>query len=401
MEKVKLGLKENWQQFTLLVIINAFVGGMVGLERSILPQIAEVEFAIAAKTAILSFIMVFGIVKAITNYFAGVFANKIGRKNLLTIGWLFGLPVPFILMYAPSWDWIIAANVLLGINQGLAWSSTVVMKIDLVGEKDRGFAMGLNEFAGYLAVAVVAFLTGFIAAEFGLRPYPFILGIALAVGGLVGSVFLIKDTRQHVAAENIVSDVPHLSNIFWQTTWKHKNLGSVTQAGLVNNLNDGMAWGIFPMLLAGKGFNLEQIGIVTAIYPAVWGIGQLFTGRMADIFNKKHLLFIGMLLQGLALGLFFFAESMTHYVSLSAVLGWGTAMVYPTFLATVADNTHPEDRANSIGVFRLWRDLGYAIGAILTGLIADALGIEASILTIAGLTILSAFIIAIRMDIRK
>ncbi|WP_291783747.1 MFS transporter [Cecembia sp.] len=401
MEKVRLGLKENWQQFTLLVIINAFVGGMVGLERSILPQIAEVEFAIAAKTAILSFIIVFGIVKAITNYFAGVFANKIGRKNLLIIGWIFGLPVPFILMYAPSWNWIIAANVLLGINQGLAWSSTVVMKIDLVGEKNRGFAMGLNEFAGYLAVAAVAFLTGFIAAEFGLRPYPFILGIALAIGGLLGSVFLIKDTRKHVAAENTFSHVPRLSNIFWQTTWKHKNLGSVTQAGLVNNLNDGMAWGIFPILLAGKGFNLEQIGIVTAIYPAIWGIGQLFTGKMADIFNKKYLLFIGMMLQGVALGLFYFAESMTHYVSLSAVLGWGTAMVYPTFLATVADNTHPKDRANSIGVFRLWRDLGYAIGAILTGLIADALGIEASILTIAGLTILSALIIAVRMEIRK
>lgn len=401
MEKVRLGLKENWQQFTLLVIINAFVGGMVGLERSILPQIAEVEFAIAAKTAILSFIIVFGIVKAITNYFAGVFANKIGRKNLLIIGWLFGLPVPFILMYAPSWDWIVAANVLLGINQGLAWSSTVVMKIDLVGEKDRGFAMGLNEFAGYLAVATVAFLTGFIAAEFGLRPYPFILGIALAIGGLFGSIFLIKDTRKHVAAENTLSDITRLSNIFWQTTWKHKNLGSVTQAGLVNNLNDGMAWGIFPILLAGKGFNLEEIGIVTAIYPAIWGIGQLFTGKMADIFNKKGLLFIGMLLQGLALGLFFFAESMTHYVILSAVLGWGTAMVYPTFLATVADNTHPEDRANSIGVFRLWRDLGYAIGAILTGLIADALGIEVSILTIAGLTIVSALIIAVRMDSGK
>jgi len=401
MEKVQLGLKENWQQFTLLVIINAFVGGMVGLERSILPQIAEVEFAIAAKTAILSFIIVFGIVKAITNYFAGVFANKVGRKNLLTIGWLFGLPVPFILMYAPSWDWIVAANVLLGINQGLAWSSTVVMKIDLVGEKNRGFAMGLNEFAGYLAVAAVAFLTGFIAAEFGLRPYPFILGIALAIGGLFGSIFLIKDTRKHVAAENTLSDVPRLSNIFWETTWKHKNLGSVTQAGLVNNLNDGMAWGIFPILLAIKGFNLEQIGIVTAIYPAVWGLGQLFTGKMADMFNKKMLLFLGMLLQGLALALFYFAESMSHYVVLSALLGWGTAMVYPTFLATVADNTHPEDRANSIGVFRLWRDLGYAIGAILTGLIADALGIEASILTIAGLTIVSALIIAVRMDSGK
>lgn len=397
MEEIRLGLKENWKQFTLLVIINAFVGGMVGLERSILPQIAEVEFAIAAKTAILSFIIVFGIVKAITNYFAGAFANKIGRKNLLTIGWLFGLPVPFILMYAPSWDWIVAANVLLGINQGLAWSSTVVMKIDLVGEKQRGFAMGLNEFAGYLAVAIVAFLTGFIAAEYGLRPYPFILGIAMAILGLLGSIFLIKDTRKHVAAENTISAVPKLGNIFWETTWKHPNLGSVTQAGLINNLNDGMAWGIFPILLSIKGFDLAEVGVITAIYPAVWGLGQLFTGKMADIFNKKHLLFIGMFLQAIALFLFLFAESMTHYVALSAVLGWGTAMVYPTFLATVAENTHPQDRANSIGVFRLWRDLGYAIGAILTGIIADRLGIDASIMTIGGLTMISAIIIAIRM----
>jgi len=397
MEKIQLGLKENWKQFTLLVIINAFVGGMVGLERSILPQIAEVEFSIAAKTAILSFIIVFGIVKAITNYFAGAFANKLGRKNLLTIGWLFGLPVPFMLMYALSWDWIVAANVLLGINQGLAWSSTVVMKIDLVGEKQRGFAMGLNEFAGYLAVAVVAFLTGYIAGEYGLRPYPFILGIAMAILGLLGSVFLIKDTRKHVAVENTVSDLPKLGNIFWETTWKHKNLGSVTQAGLINNLNDGMAWGIFPILLSTKGFDLGEIGIVTAVYPAVWGLGQLFTGKMADIFNKKHLLFIGMLLQAIALFFFLPAETMTHYVALSAILGWGTAMVYPTFLATVAENTHPQDRANSIGVFRLWRDLGYAIGAILTGIIADRLGIDASIIAIGGLTLLSAIIIAVRM----
>lgn len=397
MKGVQLGLKENWKQFTLLVIINAFVGGMVGLERSILPQIAEVEFAIAAKTAILSFIIVFGIVKAITNYFAGAFANKIGRKNLLVIGWLFALPVPFILMFAPSWDWIVAANVLLGINQGLAWSSTVVMKIDLVGEKQRGFAMGLNEFAGYLAVALVAFLTGYIAAEYGLRPYPFYLGIGLAVLGLLGSIFFIKDTRKHVAAENQHSDVPKLKNIFWETTWKHPNLGSVTQAGLINNLNDGMAWGIFPILLAVKGFDLEQIGIITATYPAVWGFGQLFTGKMADLYSKKYLLFIGMILQGIALAFFLFASSMTHYLILAAVLGWGTAMVYPTFLATVAENTHPTDRANSIGVFRLWRDLGYAIGAILTGIIADAFGIEMSILTIGGLTVLSAFVILFRM----
>lgn len=400
MEKVKLGLKENWRQFTLLVIINAFVGGMVGLERSVLPQIAEEEFAIAAKTAILSFIIVFGIVKAISNYFAGTFANKIGRKNLLVIGWFFGLPVPFILMYAPSWDWIVAANVLLGINQGLAWSSTVVMKIDLVGEKQRGFAMGLNEFAGYLAVAIVAFLTGYIAAEYGIRPYPFILGIALAVFGLLGSIFLIKDTRKHVAAENSYSETPLLKNIFWETTWKHPNLGSVTQAGLVNNLNDAMAWGIFPILLATKGFSLEAIGIVTAIYPAVWGFGQLFTGKMADIYNKKFLLFLGMLLQGIALGMFIFANSLSHYIILSAILGWGTAMVYPTFLATVAENTHPKDRANSVGVFRLWRDMGYAIGAILTGLIADTLGLEASILTIAFLTLTSAMVIAVRMKKR-
>jgi predicted MFS family arabinose efflux permease len=397
MKSVQLGLKENWKQFTLLVIINAFVGGMVGLERSILPQIAEVEFAIAAKTAILSFIIVFGIVKAITNYFAGAFANKIGRKNLLVIGWLFALPVPFILMFAPSWDWIVAANILLGINQGLAWSSTVVMKIDLVGEKQRGFAMGLNEFAGYLAVALVAFLTGYIAAEYGLRPYPFYLGIGLAVLGLLGSIFFIKDTRKHVAAENQHSDVPKLKNIFWETTWKHPNLGSVTQAGLINNLNDGMAWGIFPILLSVKGFDLEQIGIITATYPAIWGFGQLFTGKMADLYSKKYLLFIGMILQGIALAFFLFASSLTHYLILAAVLGWGTAMVYPTFLATVAENTHPTDRANSIGVFRLWRDLGYAIGAILTGIIADTFGIEMSILTIGGLTVFSAFVILFRM----
>ncbi|MCR9015563.1 MFS transporter [Aquiflexum gelatinilyticum] len=398
MQKIELGLRENWKQFTLLVIINAFVGGMVGLERSILPQIAEQEFYIAAKTAILSFIIVFGIVKAITNYFAGVFANKVGRKNLLTIGWLFAVPVPFILMFAPSWDWIVAANILLGINQGLAWSSTVVMKIDLVGEKQRGFAMGLNEFAGYLAVALVAFLTGYIAAEYGLRPYPFYLGIGLSLLGLAGSIFLVKDTRKHVEVENSFSDVPKLKNPFWDTTWKHPNLGAVTQAGLINNLNDGMAWGIFPILLAAKGFNLEQIGVVTAVYPAVWGFGQLFTGRMADVFNKKYLLFTGMLLQGIALSLFLFAESMTHYVFLSAILGWGTAMVYPTFLATVAENTHPQDRAKSIGIFRLWRDLGYAIGAIITGLIADSFGIDISILAIGGLTILSAVVIAVKME---
>lgn len=397
---VQLGLKENWQQFTLLVIINAFVGGMVGLERSILPRIADVEFHIAAKTAILSFIIVFGIVKAITNYYTGTLANKFGRKKLLVAGWIIGIPIPFILMFAPSWSWIIAANVLLGINQGLTWSSTVVMKIDLVGEKQRGFAMGLNEFAGYISVAIVAFLTGWIASEYGIRPYPFYLGIGLVFLGLIGTIFLIKDTKHHVAKETISNTIPRLKNIFWDTTWKDKNLGSVTQAGLINNLNDGMAWGIFPILLATKGFTIGEIGIVTAIYPAVWGIGQLFTGRMADKFCKKDMLYLGMILQAIALIILVWANTMLHFVILSSILGWGTAMVYPTFLATVAENTNPQDRAKSIGIFRLWRDLGYAIGAILTGIIADLISINAAIIFIGLLTFASAMIIHFRMRCR-
>lgn len=397
-QSIQLGLKENWKQFSLLVLINAFVGGMVGMERSILPRIAEIEFHIAAKTAILSFIIVFGIVKAITNYYTGTLANRFGRKKLLVAGWIIGLPIPFILMFAPSWSWIIAANVLLGINQGLTWSSTVVMKIDLVGEKQRGFAMGLNEFAGYIAVALVAFLTGWIASEYGIRPYPFYTGIVLVIFGLLGSLFLIKDTRHHVAQETINNSIPRLQHIFWDTTWKDKNLGSVTQAGLINNLNDGMAWGIFPILLATKGFSIAEIGIVTAIYPAVWGIGQLFTGRMADKFCKKDMLYVGMLLQAVALIVLVWAETMSHFITLSAILGWGTAMVYPTFLATVAENTHPQDRAKSIGIFRLWRDLGYAIGAIFTGILADWYNINFAILFIGFLTFISSLIIQFRMQ---
>ena len=393
----QLGLKENWKQFTLLVIINAFVGGMIGLERSILPKIAEEEFHIAAKTAMLSFIVAFGIVKAITNYFTGALANRIGRKNLLTIGWLIGIPVPFILMFADSWNWVVAANILLGINQGLTWSSTVVMKIDLVGDKQRGFAMGLNEFAGYIALAIVAFLTGWIASGYGLRPYPFYIGIVLSLAGFFLSWLFVKDTKQHIEVETATSKTPMLSNVFWQTTWKHKNLGSVTQAGLINNLNDGMIWGLLPVLLAAKGFTIGQIGIIAAIYPAVWGIGQLFTGKMADHFCKKDLLFLGMLLQGIALVTLLFAYSTLHFVVISIVLGWGTAMVYPTFLATVAENTHPAERAKTFGVFRFWRDLGYAIGAVLTGIIADFFGMNASVLAIGLLTIFSAMIIYYRM----
>ncbi|MEO6253433.1 MAG: MFS transporter [Ferruginibacter sp.] len=394
---VKLGLKENWKQFALLVIVNGFVGGMVGIERSILPQIAEQEFAIAAKTAILSFIIIFGIVKALTNYYTGALANRFGRKKLLVAGWIIGIPIPFMLMFAPSWGWIIAANALLGINQGLTWSSTVVMKIDLVGEKQRGFAMGLNEFAGYISVALVAFLTGWIASEYGIRPYPFYTGIVLVVLGLLSSIFLVKDTKHHVAEETTTNTIPKLKNIFWDTTWKNKNLGSVTQAGLINNLNDGMAWGIFPILLATKGFTIGEIGIVTAIYPAVWGLGQLFTGKMADKFCKKDMLYTGMFIQAIALIALVWANSMLHYVILSSILGWGTAMVYPTFLATVAENTNPQDRAKSIGIFRLWRDLGYAIGAILTGIIADLISINAAIIFIGLLTLVSALIILFRM----
>lgn len=401
MDKVKLGLKENWKQFFLLVGINAFVGGMVGLERTILPEMAEVDFGIAAKTAILSFIMVFGLAKAITNYYTGALANKLGRKTLLTLGWVIALPVPFILIYAQSWNEIIFANLLLGINQGLTWSSTVVMKIDLVGEKDRGLAMGLNESAGYLAVGGVAFLTGWIASEYGVRPYPFYLGMAFVFMGLVSSWLLVKDTVHHVNKETTSSNLPKLKHVFWETTWINKNLGSVSQAGLVNNLNDAMVWGLFPILLANKNLDLEQIGQIVALYPIVWGLGQLFTGKMADHLNKKKMLFWGMLVQGLALLMMIFGSNFAHYVILSVVLGVGTAIVYPTFLAAIADYAHPLQRAESIGVFRLWRDLGYAIGALLTGVVADYLGITWAIGAIGILTILSAMIILNRMQPHK
>ena len=396
-KEVKLGLRENWKQFTLLVLVNAFVGGMVGLERSILPEIAENEFGMVVKSAILSFIIVFGITKAITNYYTGVLANKWGRKKLLILGWLFAIPIPIILMFASSWNWIILANVLLGINQGLAWSSTVVMKIDLVGDRNRGFAMGLNEFAGYLSIAIVAFFTGWIAGEYGLRPYPFYIGVVLVVLGLFFSLFLIHDTQHHVAKESKSTGQIVLSNVFWETTWKDKNLGSVSQAGLVNNLNDGMIWGIFPLILANKNFSIEEIGIVVAIYPGVWGVGQLLTGKMADIYAKKQMLFWGMLIQAITLFFMTFAYTKNQYMVLAALLGWGTAMVYPTFLASIAENTNPIDRAKSIGVFRLWRDLGYAIGAVLTGIIADMYHLEGAIIFIGCITLVSAIIIQIRM----
>lgn len=382
----------------MLVVVNIFVGGMVGLERTILPQLAEEKFGLKVNTAILSFIVIFGVSKAVTNYFTGALANKLGRKNLLILGWLFALPIPFILIYADNWSWVVFANLLLGINQGLTWSSTVVMKIDLVGEKDRGLAMGLNEAAGYLAVGAVAFLTGWVASAYGLIPYPFYIGIILSVLGLICSIFFIDDTRHHVEKETTESRKELLKGIFWKTTWVDKNLGSISQAGLVNNLNDGMVWGLFPILLAGLNFDLKQIGVIVAVYPAVWGLGQLITGKIADLVPKRGLLFWGMMLQGIALFLIVFSTTFYEFISLSAFLGIGTALVYPTFLVGIAAHTHPAQRAESIGVFRLWRDLGYALGAILTGIVSDLLGISYAMILIALITLLSALVIRIRMD---
>lgn len=394
---VQLGLRENWKQFALLVLVNGFVGGMIGLERTILPKLAETQFHITDTLYVVSFIVVFGVSKAVTNYFTGVLADKYGRKKLLIAGWLLALPLPLILMYANSWNLILMSNVLLGIHQGLTWSSTVVMKIDLVGDKQRGLAMGINEFAGYVAVAGIAFATGYIADQYGIRPYPFLLGMVLAVVGLLLSWIFVKDTRKHVAAESGISSIPRLKQIFKDTSWRHPQLGSITQAGLINNLNDGMAWGLFPILLANHGFSLTEVGIITATYPAVWGFGQLITGKLSDRYCKKDLLFYGMLLQAIVLFLFPGAHHFGILVMLAAILGWGTAMVYPTFLAGIAENTHPADRAKSLGVFRLWRDLGYAIGAVITGLIAQWFSIGIAISVVAILTLISSLIIYVRM----
>lgn len=396
-KEVKLGLKENWQQFTLLVIVNAFVGGMVGMERTIIPQFAELEFGIASKTALLSFITAFGISKAIANYYTGRLANQLGRRNLLLLGWLLAIPIPFLLIYAQSWTWVIFANILLGISQGLTWSSTVVMKIDLVGEKKRGFAMGINEFAGYFSVGLVAFLSGYIANRYGVTPYPFYLGIFISIAGLLLTYFWVKDTNIFVQKENAADNTKPLGNIFIETTFQNKTLSSVTQAGLVNNLNDGMIWGLLPIVLLSLQYNHENIGIIGAIYPTVWGFGQLFTGKMSDHYSKKAMLFWGMLLQGIAIMLIPATSSFFMLAVISATLGLGTALVYPTFLSTIAQATSPIQRAESIGTFRLWRDLGYALGAVISGVTADVFGVQYAIYLIGILTIVSSLIIQFRM----
>lgn len=398
MKNIQQGLRENWQQFSYLVIVNAFVGGMLGLERTVLPQLAEQEFGITSKTAIFSFIITFGITKAICNYFTGKWANGFGRKKLLVLGWFFALPIPFMLIYAESWTWIVLTNILLGINQGLTWSMAVVMKIDLVGDKNRGLAVGINEFAGYLSVGIVAFLTGFLAEQYGIRPYPFYIGILFSFLGLGISIFKVKDTGHHVLKETLLNNKAPLLHPFLDTSFRHKSLSSITQAGLINNLNDGMIWGLLPLLLLTQHFGPTTIGVISAVYPSVWGISQLFTGRLSDIYSKKLLLFWGMLIQGLAIMFLTWACTFTHFILIGVTLGLGTALVYPTFLSSIADYTNPTQRAECLGTFRFWRDLGYAIGALLTATLADAFGIDMSITFIGVLTIISGIIILIRMD---
>ena len=393
----KLGLKENLPQFSLLVLVNAFVGGMVGLERSILPQIAADEFGMAVTTAILSFIIVFGLVKAFTNYFMGRLANRYGRKKLLVAGWLFAIPIPFLLLYAESWTWIIWANAFLGINQGLAWSSTIIMKIDLVGPKNRGLAMGIYESAGYLAVGLMAFLTASIASNYGLYPYPFYLAFVILALGLFTSIVFVKDTTAFVALEEQESTLPKMENVFKATTFTNSNLSSITFAGLANNLNDGMMWGLLPILLSTLSFSLKEIGFLVALYPAVWGLGQLFTGALADKYSKKGLLVLGMMIQAFAIFMFAYYEAYNMMMLAAVLLGLGTALVYPTFLAAIADYSHPQQRAECIGVYRLWRDLGYAIGALTSGIIADVYGLQAAFVAIAFITLSAGLQIVFRM----
>ena len=399
---VRLGLGPNLAQFSLLVAVNAFVGAMIGLERTILPAIAEQEFHLAARAAVLSFIVVFGMTKALTNYFAGRLSDAVGRKRVLVVGWLVALPVPFVLMWAPSWGWILAANVLLGVSQGLTWSTTVIMKIDLAGPARRGFAMGLNEFAGYGAVALSALATGYVASRYGLRPEPFYLGVGFAVIGTLLSIALVRETHAHARheAKNQATQpvgAPSQREIFLRTSFSDRELSSISQAGLVNNLNDGMAWGLFPLFYASANLSLERIGWLAAIYPAVWGIGQLFTGALSDRLGRKWLIASGMWVQAAGIVLIVMSSQFAGFALGAVLLGAGTAMVYPTLLAAIADVAHPSWRASAVGVYRLWRDLGYAIGALLAGITADALGIDAAIWLVAGVTFASGLVVAARM----
>jgi MFS family permease len=398
---ISLGLRANWPQFTLLVLINAFVGGMVGIERTVVPLIGAEEFHLASTTLVVSFIVSFGVVKACANLVSGHLADVWGRKRVLILGWLVGLPVPFMIMWAPSWGWVIAANALLGINQGFAWSMTVIMKVDLVGPRSRGLAVGLNEFAGYLAVGTTAFLTGYLASEYGLRPVPIYLGVGYAVLGTAFSVGLVRDTREHVRLE--IGNAPkspyeiRFREIFMLTSFRDRNLFAASQAGLVNNLNDGMSWGIFPLFFAAFGLGVERIGVLKAVYPATWGILQVATGPLSDRWGRKGLIVGGMWVQAGGLLLTAFTSTFSFWLAGSLLLGIGTAMVYPSLIAAVSDASHPSWRARSLSVYRFWRDLGYAIGALSAGLIADLLGMAAAIAIIGVLTFASGAVVALAM----
>lgn len=401
--EVRLGLGANLGQFTLLVVVNAFVGAMVGLERTLLPAIAELDFHLAAHAAVLSFIVAFGISKAFTNYLAGRLSDAIGRKRVLLVGWAVAIPVPFMLMWAPSWSWILFANVLLGISQGLTWSTTVIMKIDLAGPARRGFAMGLNEFAGYGAVAVSALATGYVASVYGLRPEPFYLGVAYVGFGLALSL-LVRDTHAHARKEaSGHAAAPSFTQreLFLRTSFTDPNLSSVSQAGLVNNLNDGMAWGLFPLLYAAANVSLARIAWLAAIYPAVWGIGQLFTGALSDRIGRKWLIATGMWVQAIGIALIALSSAFAGFAIGAVLLGAGTAMVYPTLLAAIGDVAHPSWRASAVGIYRLWRDLGYAVGAILAGFTADAFGIDTAVWLVAAITFASGLVVSVRMKSRR
>jgi MFS family permease len=406
---LRLGLRANLAQFTLLVAVNALVGGMLGQERTVLPLLATDEFGLRAYTAALTYILAFGLAKAITNYFAGTFSDRFGRKPILVAGWLVAVPVPVLLIVAPNWAWVVAANVLLGISQGLTWSLTVIMKIDLVGPARRGLAMGMNEAAGYVAVAATALATGYLAQAYGLRPAPFLLGLAFAALGLGLSTLAVRETRDYARLEATRytprGDGKHdrlhanLTNaqVFAQTSLKEPALSAASQAGMVNNLNDGLAWGLFPVLFAGAGLSFGQIGILAALYPLVWGAGQLVTGALSDRWGRKRLIAGGMALQALALGVVAAVDSFGWWAAAAVLLGAGTAMVYPTLLAAVGDVAHPAWRARAVGVYRLWRDGGFAVGALVAGVIADAYGVRAAVWAVAALTAASAFVVMARM----
>jgi MFS family permease len=399
----RLGLRENLPQFALLVGLNAFVGAMVGLERTVLPLLGEQEFGLTSKTAITSFIVSFGVTKALLNLVAARLSDRVGRKPILVVGWLFALPVPFLIIAAPAWWWVDVANVLLGANQAMAWSMTVIMKIDLVGPRRRGLALGLNEFAGYVAVGLTSWCTGFIAGHWGLRPYPFYLGIGVAVIGLAASVLAVRETRGHVALESSAvaplssRDVPGLGRIFYVTSVGHASLFAACQAGLVNNLNDGMSWGLFPLFFAAHGLPIAAIGLVKAVYPLTWGLLQIATGPLSDRLGRRGLIAWGMIVQAGGIWLTVLVPDYRAWLAGAVLLGAGTAMVYPTLLAAIADHAHPQWRASSLGVYRFWRDLGYAIGALLSGAIADAVNLEAAIHVVAAMTLASGVVVAMTM----